>query len=556
MHLKRPLITFISLLVLTLYIASCSKKKAPQISSSLLDATILRELPTDTFAFYFWKASNPAFKKLTSSEFSSSQKSFLFSSLETTNSKNKELTEIISTLEKFNFLTGTEDAAYPIDSAVLFSSTSEASTDQVEFGAYFLFEKKINNVQLISKLKEASNKSTNLPEQITIKDSTGFSILLNETPNTPAPSTLYVAATKYRLAFTSSKQNLVSFLSASTPDGISKIKLLPSFKKSLLSLNLSNDDFAFGYINPEPIVHLSESAAPNTPLALLLKQLPILAVAFANGMDSSPYFKAVLPVSPKNEEQTNLFSRMRNAPPTNALSNAPDDTMLLLDINGAIIDEIIDGIQRSREVPQEIKESVANLSESNSLSLVARDNPSGNFPDLALILSSKNSEHLHDLLKNTIEEAMKSQQSPMMANKWSHKDINNQPTDFFLLPLVGIGVYLTDIDNNLLISTSETMSSDLIDTITEKKNNLIVKLDSKHKDLVNRKQLLYTQFINFPALASTAKRLSQTLSIFTGGKPAFDTKQLDAYDKLGISVVTTRYEKDTFFIEGKHSKPQ
>jgi len=554
-------IKIISVLLASLLVISCTKESSSggAGASGLLSSPLLSKIAPSSFTFMIWNGDSDAYKKFKKSPWGQSAKNGWLDWAEKMpeSAKDESLKSLVLALKESGLL-----------------STSENQPDIAkEFVGYAGFdsEKKVAQVGLLISAASGVNlkdkigaiekvlKSENIEaKHQSIANNDGLAIVLPAVVSAKSPIKGFYLAASADLLSIGSDLSIVEKSFAATPaNGADKIVHTPQFEKLVAASPAGSDQFLFGYIDAQALVKLVPELAPDATeqAKAQLEQFPIDGAIMTKAMGETPADFIAVATSGKSDEQKRLLAALGGTSGADSIKNAPAAISLALSLDGGIIA----GIKAAAlsDVPEEaqaaMKDELGAIDGLKSLGLgVLNGSPTSPFPGVIISLQSSDPGALQNIIKKQLSGLAAGTGMPVA--DWQDKQVEGVKVSFVQSPMVGLGVYLSQTSDGLVLSSSEDTAREVILAGKDKKNALLATLPTDAAQMVNQSKMLLAAYGNFDKIASTIESVQGSLSAFTGGQSGLDSTTVEALRKIGSVLVAVNFDQGMFKIQSHYTK--
>jgi hypothetical protein len=373
-------------------------------------------------------------------------------------------------------------------------------------------------------------------------------------------NTVYVAATKERVAFATDQGELTRIFVTDGPTDTPPLLEKGSFKIAYAK-GLQEDVLSFAHLDIRDVAkHLSsmstaaqkvdsEQEGPVDPQELqkALESLPLENLTYFRRINDSMTDEVLVQLMPHTEKQREVLTTLAELKPHDLLQSAPPSFVLLL---GADVDYFV---KLAEKFPAEVGSSEADsiapilnyLKDVDSLNIGLRQGKGGSpFPDIAIFLASPQPDQLYEQLKMLVMLGIKS--SPLKNLQWLKKQVEGLDVDYALSPF-GVGVFLAKTSNHIVFSSSEAGLVSVARSFKEGGDNLWKNLPETVRLSLGNEPGFFSYAADLGEFADLLRSLQTSLSMFTGGQSPLKEEDVTRLKSLGTVVGTARFRDNNTF---------
>ncbi|MCB0319889.1 MAG: hypothetical protein KDD60_03125 [Bdellovibrionales bacterium] len=576
-----------TLLVPLLVLTGCQRKssetstaqKSQQESVDFLQGDLASKLPVATYGFVAWDASRPSagdylqHLKTLNSESSLQE---IFAKVQATSPESaKEIQPFMETLE------------WLVKSGLLPFSASDSQL--VSKGIGFLEVKDdlpLPGLGIYMNLKQGSDAAAKLKELRTQLDAQGvttkdyaspsasyaFAIMPKmdassekQAPAAQSPLQIVIGTSDTFMSIASTEQLFERAFQSSesetlSENGARRIRETPQYQRLRAAYN-GNGEFMFGYLDLQKVLDRINTLIPSEQqkeLPIALSDIPVEAFAMRSGYDGGVISDFGLLVDDtKLQEQKPLYDALHPTAKDTSLASAPGNSVALISFADSVISALASTAQASiagnTQQQEQYATVLADLAKLKGVHLgVLPSDGSTVFPGLFLSVASTENGSLLTEIKGALSQA--SQEQGIPATAWQEKEIAGSASNFILTPL-GVGVFLAQSENGLVLTSSESSLRQTLETQKSESSSLGADLPKQFRSRLEGVSPLFVAYFNADRTAELIHSVQGSLSMFTGGQNPIDNEQIEQIRKVGTTFTFAAYDKGLLNLSGMTLAP-
>lgn len=385
---------------------------------------------------------------------------------------------------------------------------------------------------------------------------TAFSVPVTIQNNKTGISRIFVAATKDRLAATTSSAATARVFDPSIKDGASTL-LGSADLKAAQSRASIGDQIGYGFLDVKAGLAEVMKVLPDEEKAKnpdLLTSIPVRSVYATSSMSDGLRTQAFAFTDPSEKTGT-FLSAMTQAQSANVLAKTPPGVVLLLSLDGKLLQGLKDAAIQSLppESQSQLKTSPLRMLDSlKALGVGVRNNPTQPFPDFVLVADSSDSVKLESELRSALAASTSGGKLPM--SPWQEKDLSGAKVRFTLTPF-GLGIFLGESKGTVIITSSEPAMQEVISSVSDSNKTIAASMSSPTRKLFEEKKGPIMYYANLSQMASLIESVQGSLAMFTGGKTSVTKEQIDKIRKMGQLAGVVSFHKEVIEATQEYSAP-
>ena len=557
---------FSTLSIFSLSILSCSKNEdAPNASSPvavrpLFDSPLLQKLPAHTLGFAIFSTQSDGFIKFEKSSLGAVARKSLADNIATLTGKleGQALGPVLEALLSSGLIDLDPAKPQVLGEGVVFFQAPEQKGSLPRWGLIASAAKGVDLTKTISELQQklqAKGLNTS-PEQV--PGASGFSF-------SPPPTTnpVLLVGSKDVLALSQYKEALSTLFSASPGNGIAELRAAPQFARAIAQLP-KDGQFGVGYTDVIPVAEALEPTIDAVAASqgqdashIKLKNLPFDSIAFARTMTDALADTIVIPVTPRDKDQTKLFNALTASTKGQLGEIIPSDVVTYLGLDGGSLNSFKDAAV-SEMTPEEKTASASYLSLLDPViatALAVRNASAASpFPEILLtIRTSGDGDALKGKLKELIGGGLQAS-AGMPGPNWMSKDVGGVKSDYFVTPF-GVGVYLAATKGVVVLSSTEQGIADVASLTNGKTQSLFSSLPKSARERQMKFPPVGLFYLDMSKLGALIEEVQGNLAMFTGGKSPVEASQVAKLKELGSITIGLTYQSQIMKLETIYGEP-
>lgn len=407
-------------------------------------------------------------------------------------------------------------------------------------------------VTALQKAVEAKGTKT---KPFAVEGGSGFSteLTLGEGEDKTVKVPLIFAAKGGRLiASTTPALVDVDFLNgaASKSTRFAELKNDADYKRALESVPAHRTEFASSFIDTKRLLKAVAGVSPELEASRAeIEKLPLGAGFLAREMDQALVDRGSVIFASDTQGANPAITELQKVSASSFATQFPAGLVGFISLDGAIAKAIIGSMAEKDKTP-EIQPMLETALSVEEIGIALRPQQGASpLPELVLVLQSSKSAELAQMISAAITAGASSQG---FLSPFQKKEIQGVTVDYALSPF-GAGVYVAASGNQVILSTSEPIISEVIAGAKENSGKALEAMSTESKEVINSKGSLVLAHVDYTKVTGLIQGLSASLGIFTGGKPLVEDKELERINSYGqtsavVSVVdssirfTTRTE--------------
>ncbi len=566
------LIVWLSLVLIPLFILpGCKSKNEEKVgeqhstkaSSSAFDlkGSLIAMLPPNTLGFFEWNATGKAYERFTTSPWASElfpMKSFA--------SQAADAPRMITILEKAGidpYQRATWEQLF--SRAVIFSTPAKLGSENtpadnapLTFSIYFESDKKVDLTQKLTSVRNELQNGGILTEEETLQGGKAYKVntdqfrLQSASAAQPKSNPLILSiGWKGSRGMISTSSWLVQAVLGTGFNALPAIVEKTQFVKSTQGFPDYKETIGFAYFDiSETLKHLPKLPAQGgTSNAEMITSTPFTSFSFVSSMTDVPNSYGRLFYEPLTDQHKQWFGAIHASASEALLPAIPSNPLIFFSIDGKTIEEFKElALGEQAKANPELKKQLEAFAGLKRVGIAARVAGVGQsilpIPDVVVLIETDNPKAVKEGLINVITtvSASSAQEMPMT---WSDRTIENVPVKAMISP-IGVGVFLTEQKNLVIVTSSEPQLQALLRNIAQKPNS---ELPGSVQQVLTTEPNVGNLLISFQQVGAFMENMGGLLSMYApqseGGKTLLSPESIEKVKKMGMMVGSVTVEKDS-----------
>ena len=349
-----------------------------------------------------------------------------------------------------------------------------------------------------------------------------------------------IASSKNYLAVSSSA-NLANQLFAKL-DKSKKFDFNSENYQRLRSKTPSSDEFGLFYCDIQKIVQLAPQLGfIDEQYKALLNLIPRQVLANFRMTDKLEQdFSMHLPKAEMPEELKNIFSY----PAKNAWRNFPEKSFLAVNLNLNFLQRAFAYFAKlspDKSLNEFMQFFPSSPEQQSSISFSLNNTNITGYPDAQLVVSAPGSDKLVQRFKTIL--GSQSAKSGLNKMDWQSKQIAGQATDFIATPF-GVGLYLTETEDKLLLASSESALGSLLNP----NNTLGNRINKELPAAADKPTAIFSSYIDYTEIYKIFMNFRNMLGMFIPPDSKQEAnavfEQLESLKRMGSIYFNSSYDGD------------
>lgn len=366
----------------------------------------------------------------------------------------------------------------------------------------------------------------------------------------------YAAASQSQMMLSTSKSILKSFFDGSARKGLPDLKTRPLFQEAMKGMPSLARSYSFGFLDMEKFKEAAASVPSLQNSVTEMKNLPVDSSAFSSAFEGSLLTDVSVVTRPKTPEDRKWLEPLAVRSSQTLIGKAPASLFFSLGVDGQIFKKLADAAKESAQGTQGGQSMLPdeNVPDMKELMLGMRMNETGSpFPDILVAADTPEAGAITKSLEETLGGL--AAMTGMPVSQWSEKKLGKATVRFINSPM-GIGVYLTALNNIALLGTAEGVVADMVKSTEGSAPVFSTRLSPRNLDYIKREQPGIFLYIDFPRVASVLDTFQGTLAAFSGGNSAVDRAQIESLKKMGTFSLGGSWQEPLLKVHTELAPPE
>ncbi len=463
LRLNLRLLAIIALLLTITAISSggCKKKPATQAvvtvdtvkEDLVLDSTLVSRIPENSFAFFRFDSTSPAYSRLLASPWGKKDISFL------AKQHNSRMAELYTVMTAFGL--NPEDRASwskVVPEIVFFAARPAAGQPMPVFGAVFRAGAEDFKARFASG-REALARLNDTVQDLTLVKGSGFSVVLKDDQGRSGPWTLFFAADS-EMGFIATNKELLDALQQQQGCAVPGFVHDAAVQRTVLGIPKAEQRFGLGLLD---IRRLIEAKQGSTGPEVSADQKAFQAFVIAFGMDEVPLTVARVSYDQNYLGADSLIKALQLSSAQGLLAYAPEKPLIFLSVDGATLKGIKNAALKTQDAEVPAAAGLDFVDGVERLALLASVAPLGQamlpVPDLAFVIKTKDAAGLQKRIETAITGSLGG--NPATAGmSWTEKDIDGSHKMKAIVSPLQMGAFLAAKDDLVFLTSTESQIKD------------------------------------------------------------------------------------------------
>ena len=517
--------------------SGCSNDEGPSAAAKVDSNPLLKKVTNDTVAFMRWDSAGDGATKYHASPYASSM-SDMITSLESSTAQGleipQEVKDFVKGISDAGFVATAKGQAEPIAQGLITVGLVGGDGKKPEIALYFQGAAGVNFGEKLPKLEETFKKTGATTAKASVGGVEGFQIVNPRADNPEVPLKKFVFVAKGdKMAIASSDEAAQRLFNDASDGGYEKLRASDAYKKSTNELETAAGQIGFVYVDLPRVVQAAAKASPEGDFNPA--KFPLEGLAISRSFEGDLSDKVSIGFTPRDDQQKGWATRLEQAASSGALAQMPSNVVVGLALDGKLLGVIRD--VATKEMPPEqlaMAGEVFKLLDSvNGLELGVGQGATGSpFPDVIVQAQSAKAGELASFIKTQLGTALKAGALPMAPLQ--EKDIAGTKVNFSISPIGGMGLFMGNTADRLILTSSEKSIEESIKGGAGMRANLPA--DAK-KRLEDSKPIVAV-YSDFTRVASIVETVQGSLAMFTGGQQQVDQATIAKLKQMGGFLFT------------------